>query len=100
MIECIRSQLPPGVWDQLWEGRPPTPDEQGLIYGCEASGGALGAGPGQGGALLQDLPEAVKDCIRSQLLPGAWDQLWDGRPANAGEQGLIDGCEASGGNMG
>jgi photosystem II stability/assembly factor-like uncharacterized protein len=100
VTECIRSQLPPGFWDTLWEGRPPTPDEQDLIDGCEASGGALGAGPGQGGSRLQDLPEAVKDCIRSQLPPGFWDTLWEGRPPTPDEQDLIDGCEASGGNMG
>ncbi len=88
--DCIRSQLPPVVWDQLWGGRPANPGEQGLIDGCEASGGIS----------VRNLPEPVKNCIRSQLQPGVWDQLWGGRPANPGEQGLIDGCEATGGTPG
>ena len=53
-----------------------------------------------GGSRLEDLPEVVTECIRSQLPPGVWDTLWEGRPPTPDEQDLIDGCEASGGNMG
>ena len=111
-IACVREQLG-GAWDDLEAGRPATSEEEALITACVTSGGDLeripdvsadpgpdGQDPNQGDARLQDLPESVKDCIRSQLPPVVWDQLWGGRPASPDEQGLIDSCEATGGTPG
>jgi hypothetical protein len=102
VLECARERL--GLaWAELEAGRPATAEEEALITACERSGGdpdRMGDSGGVADPGLEDLPEAVTECIRSQLPPGVWDTLWEGRPPTPDEQSLIDGCEASGGNMG
>jgi photosystem II stability/assembly factor-like uncharacterized protein len=101
---CIRANLPDGVWSDLWDLRRATDDEHELIGRCESGGGPEGSGSGgvptMGEGRLRGLSEEVKNCVRAGLTPGVWDEIWNERPATDAEHGLIGRCQDGGNGSG